>query len=91
MTAYDFAIENNALLEAIGDGGLRPSDDDIQWSPFIDQWTILNHDRPCLMGVVTNHPSVDDGPIVTTFVQAADIFRGWVWTENTLYRLGRHI
>lgn len=91
MTVCELALENNAVLAAIGDGGLRPSDEDIAWAPLIELWSIINPDRPCLLGKVTNHLVVEDGPIVTTVVQAADISRGWVRTENTLYRLGEHL
>lgn len=91
MTVCELTLEDNAILAALGDGGLRPSDEDIAWAPVIEDWSILNEARPCLLGVVTNHPAVDDGPIVTTFVIAADISRGWVRTENTLYRLGDHL
>lgn len=79
------------ILAALGDGGLDPSDEDLDYAPRLNMWLFGSRlGVPCLCGHVVNHVVVDDGKISTTRPIHADVHRGWVRTENTLYKLGRH-
>lgn len=86
------SISDTTLLIYLGDGGLYPTAAEISLAPFIDRWSIdvLPFFGERVFGVVTCHPYVDDGPILTSPPVHADLDRGWLKTENTLYRLGTH-
>jgi hypothetical protein len=79
-------------LAMLGDGGFAPSDAELAMAPRIDNWSIRAGGMydGCMIGTVTGHPVLPDGPVTTTRPQAANWPRGWVRTRNTLYRLGRH-
>lgn len=85
-------ISDSYFLMYSGDGGLFPTADEIAAAPFLDAWSIDGHpffgDR--VYGVVTGHRYVADGNIMTSPPRHADLDRGWLRTENTLYRLGTH-
>jgi hypothetical protein len=68
-----------------------PTDDELKNAPLLDDW-YLYPARPnvlVLVGKVSGHPTLRDGPVTTSKVLAHDETAGWAQTLNRLYRLGR--
>lgn len=68
--------------------------------PKLDKWLVVPHlddrtpftspesVRPCLHGIVTDHPNHKDGTSITTSVIQERLPDGRIRTENTIYELG---
>lgn len=56
--------------------------------PELQHWAWDSRRRPCLIGFVSDHPSLPDGPGMTSEVYAIDRQLGWVRTFSRFYRLG---
>lgn len=85
-------VSDKFYLLALGNGGITPSADDLAAAPYLDGWTIDNFSLlgHRVVGVVTGHPSLDDGIINTSNPMYANLDGGWMHTRSRLYRLGRH-
>lgn len=69
---------------------LTPDEDELRNAPLLDDWYLYPRGRVnVLVGKVTGHPRVPDGPVTTSAVVAHDTEIGWARTRNRAYRLGR--
>jgi hypothetical protein len=86
------SISDKTHLLALGKGDITPTDDDLAAAPFLDNWHIGNFSLLGyrVIGIVTGHPTIDDGDINTSTPLHADLDRGWLRTRSRFYRLGIH-
>jgi len=89
-----------ALNEArkLRDGHL-PTEDDLAGAPVLDDWSVSrllpesddddDHYYLCLVGVVSGHPRLPDGPVRTSCLLVMDPANQWARTIGRYYRLGR--
>jgi len=87
-----FIVDTTCLLY-IGDGGFFPTDAELAAAPFLYDWSISDDNGfwgGSVIGQVVGHPLGDDGELVLPAPVHADLDRGWLKTENDIYRLGPH-
>ncbi|MBU1335958.1 MAG: hypothetical protein KJ944_17390 [Alphaproteobacteria bacterium] len=75
-------------LKLIEDGQ-GPTAAQLSDAPRIDGWTLGYRFDPALVGVVSQHPLLADGPITTSSLYYLDIEAGYARTLSRLYVLGR--
>jgi hypothetical protein len=64
--------------------------EDLADAPLLDDYYIYPHGNAAvLVGKVSGHPTLLDGPITTSKVIAVNEQEGWAETLNRTYRLGR--
>jgi hypothetical protein len=84
-------VSDKTLLIHLGDGGLAPTAADLASAPYIDDWSVDMFGRGFrVVGIVTGHPRLPDGPVATSSPVHADLDRGWLKTHSRFYRLGWH-
>jgi len=69
---------------------LAPAAKELRDAPILEDWYAYPA-RPgveVLVGRVTGHPRVPDGPVTTSAVVAYDSAAGWARTRNRVYKLG---
>lgn len=67
-----------------------PTEEELKDAPVLSAW-YLYPARPgvlVLVGDVSGHPTLLDGPVTTSRVLAVDEAAGWAETLNRVYRLG---
>jgi len=67
-----------------------PTEEELAGAPLLSAW-YLYPARPgvlVLVGDVSGHPTLKDGPVTTSRVLAVDEAAGWAQTLNRLYKLG---
>ncbi len=69
--------------------GYRPSEDDLNSAPMLEDWALSLRSAPCLIGRPSGHPYLRGPRPVTSylFVHAPEL--GWARTWSRYYRLGR--
>jgi hypothetical protein len=80
-----------ADLERLADGW-KPDAEKLNASPLLDQWSIVDYPGTTDLaaeGIVTGHPYLPDGPVVTSPIHAMDYPARWIRTQGRFYRLGR--
>lgn len=82
-------IDNMLSLIAMTEAG--PSKSEISDAPFLDDWGAAKYGPTsvCLFGVVSGHPVLNDGLIITSKLIAIYELLGWVRTASRWYRLGQ--
>ncbi|MHA3980825.1 DUF6634 family protein [Halovulum sp. GXIMD14794] len=84
----DLAARIRAALDA---SGTAPAPDTLAAAPLIDPWQVaVSPHAPVatLLGSVTDHPRLPDGPIDTSVLLALDPQGRWARTLSRWYRLG---
>ena len=74
-------------IERLGSGNM-PSTRELESAPLLEPFTIATQSRPCLIGGISDHPTLK-GPVITTselWIMAPEL--GWARTYSRLYRLG---
>jgi hypothetical protein len=66
-------------------GGYEPTEADLAGAPTLSDW--LLEVGGSLVGYVSGHPSIPDGPVTTSIVIAMDEDAGWARTVSRYYRL----
>lgn len=66
-----------------------PSIRDIAAAPLLDDWFIGHRMEPALVGTVSGHPVVPDGPAVTSGLYVLDPVAGYARTLSRWWRLGQ--
>ena len=81
-----------AVLKALGRGE-GPSAAEIAAAPLLDAWqqTSSNEGMTVLVGVVSGHPRLLDGPVTTSPLLLLDVERGFARTVSRWYRIGRSL
>lgn len=77
-------------LERILQGG-GPTWDEFATAPVLSRWRLIVHPDdglPSLVGIVTGHPVVGPGPVITSPVVAISLTGDWARTVSRLYALG---
>ncbi len=77
-----------ADLEWLRAGVVRPSLDELESAPLIDDYAFVQRGVTALQGRVTNHPLIGTTTAITSdlYVFAPDL--GWARTFSRYYRLG---
>ena len=65
-----------------------PVSSDFEGAPRIDRWRIMYRPVPYLVGIVSGHPVLRNGPITTSDVWVMDTKFGWARTMSRFYVLG---
>lgn len=65
-----------------------PSIRDIASAPLLENWVVGRRFEPALVGVVTGHPLILDGPVSTSSLHYLDTKAGYARTLTRWYRLG---
>jgi len=69
--------------------GQHPTSDQLQEAPVLRSWSFDRRSRPCLKGMIYNHPVIGQGRIgITSELYAIDPKRQWVRTLSRYYELG---
>src|SRR5579883_1046934 len=86
----DVALLENLLADfrRVEDNDL-PTREEIERAPFIDEYRVVPRPMPCMVGLVTGHPRVGPGPIVTSDLWMWAEELGWARTLSRFYQLGR--
>jgi hypothetical protein len=70
--------------------GWRPDAVTLAAAPLIERWSIVNYPKTtelAMQGIVSGHPRLPDGPVMTSPIYAADLSAGWIRTQGRFYRL----
>jgi len=68
-----------------------PAPDTLATAPLLDPWQVAVSSRApatILLGIVTGHPRLPDGPVETSVLLALDPQGRWARTLSRWYRLG---
>ena len=103
MASYDNADGKTGLEDRAGlirrlehdmkrilQGG-RPTEDELAKAPVLSRWRLIAHpedDLLSLVGIVSGHPDVGPGQIVTSPVVAIGLEADWARTVSRFYVLG---
>lgn len=71
--------------------GSGPTSESMAEMPLLDQWDIRFIECPILVGQVSGHPKVIDGPIMTTDLWLIHSHLKWARTYSRFYRLGEFV
>lgn len=77
-------------LQRLADGW-TPDADTLAACPLIDQWSTLFYPDTTelsMQGLVTGHPELSHGSIITSPIRAMDFREHWIRTHSRFYRLG---
>lgn len=86
-TAETLAHLADDLLELAA--GRHPTSDQLQDAPALRSWSFDRRHRPCLKGMIYDHPLIGQGRIgITSEIYAIDPERRWVRTLSRYYELG---
>lgn len=93
---YDYyqAIEVVQRLRAMCDdvdavlAGLPPTERLLARAPLLTGWEAAPYEAICLIGQVSGHPLIDDGPLRSSQVYMIDPDQRWARTISRFYRLG---
>ena len=83
-----FRLEQD-LRRMLQEGG--PTRDELAKAPVLSRWRLIAHPDdgfPSLVGIVTGHPVVGPGPVITSPVAAIGLTGEWARTVSRLYALG---
>jgi hypothetical protein len=91
--ADDLVARRLALAEDLERlaAGWKPDAETLAAAPLIDLWTVIAYPggtEPALQGLITGHPTLTDGPGVTSPIRAIDFSDRWARSDNRFYRLG---
>ncbi|MHA3980900.1 DUF6634 family protein [Halovulum sp. GXIMD14794] len=76
---------------ALDASGIAPAPDTLAAAPLLDPWQVAVSPRApvaILLGSVTGHPRLPDGPVETSVLLALDPQGRWARTLSRWYRLG---
>lgn len=62
---------------------------DIAMAPVLDDWFVGHRMEMALVGKVSCHPNLADGPVTTSGLHYLDPLAGYARSFNRWYRLGR--
>lgn len=87
ITAETLARLSHDLAELAA--GRYPSPDHLRHAPVLRSWSFDQRPRPCLKGMIYDHPLIGQGRNgVTSEIYAIDPGRRWVRTLSRYYELG---
>lgn len=71
--------------------GVEPSTEALAEMPLLDQWDIRFIQCPILIGQVSGHPKISDGPVMTTDLWLIQDGLQWARTYSRFYKLGEFV
>jgi hypothetical protein len=71
--------------------GVMPSSETLGEMPLLDEWDIRFIQCPILVGKVSGHPKISDGPVLTTDLWLIHDGLKWARTYSRFYRLGEFV
>ncbi|MDE1150485.1 MAG: hypothetical protein PW843_28385 [Azospirillaceae bacterium] len=79
-------LSNDLNLFALGHS---PHMEILAGAPIIENYAIFERPSISLRGIVTDHPRLGNGPVITSQVLLFNIPDGWIRTRSRYYRLGQ--
>ncbi|WP_145732345.1 DUF6634 family protein [Nitrospirillum pindoramense] len=68
--------------------GNKPSEGDLAVAPILENYSLIDRPVFALQGTVFGHPTIMDGPLLSSEVVLFDPVHRWMRTRSRYYRLG---